>query len=317
MRRHFSWTSHYRFPPRGHIPSEFASTPLRPNKVVVPNSTPPPPSSSSTSQPSTPISVSYVRPVVFGTTAIGLIFVAAGVEYDKNQTTFWHRLLEKHRHRLRFPQLLGRGGEEDDKVTMAEVIEEKRIMMMEKKRELLERVQRRLEQYELIPRDLRRLYLLLADKYASLSESEKTLLALVGINAVVFGLWQSFRWQGFMMKWFMHHPGKLRSITLVTSCFSHQDPMHFLFNMVGLYSFGMVIHDRLGREQFLAMYLGTGIAANVVSHVVHLTLRRTRPLMPGLGASGAVFGLLGATALWYPHSSVSLIFLPMVPIKMR
>ncbi|KAI9498962.1 hypothetical protein BDB00DRAFT_754155 [Zychaea mexicana] len=172
----------------------------------------------------------------------------------------------------------------------------------------------------MLPRDVVRAYLIVVDKLTSLTEAEKTLWTLIGINVAVFGCWQSFRMLPFMTKWFTHNPANRNSltssITMVTSCFSHQEVFHLMLNMMGLYSFGMVIHQHLGREQFVASYLATGIGANVASHVLGLATRRFRPVMPSLGASGAIYGLLAGTAYLYPNSSVSLIFLPFIPIKM-
>ncbi|KAI9306568.1 hypothetical protein BJ944DRAFT_159647 [Cunninghamella echinulata] len=149
-----------------------------------------------------------------------------------------------------------------------------------------------------------------------MTDTERTLAGLIAINLLVFGAWQVPRWTNFMTRWFMHYPGSDRSITLLTSCFSHKEGLHLACNMVGLWSFGGLIHDYLGREQFLALYLTTGISANMASHVFSLALRRTRPLLPSLGASGAIYGLLSGTAYLEPQASVSLVFLPFLPIKL-
>ncbi|ORZ10437.1 hypothetical protein BCR42DRAFT_333649 [Absidia repens] len=150
-----------------------------------------------------------------------------------------------------------------------------------------------------------------------MTEAERTLTVLVGLNVLVFGAWQVPRWTPFMVRWFMHHPGASnRPITLVTSCFSHKDGLHLACNMIGLWSFGGLVHDYLGRQQFLALYMTTGIGANMASHVLSLAFRRSRPLLPSLGASGAIYGLLSGTAYLEPQASVSLIFLPFFPIKL-
>ncbi|ORY97666.1 hypothetical protein BCR43DRAFT_438525 [Syncephalastrum racemosum] len=149
-----------------------------------------------------------------------------------------------------------------------------------------------------------------------MTEAERTLASLIGINLVVFGCWQIPRLAPFMTRWFLHHPTKGNSITLLTSCFSHQEVLHLGLNMVGLWSFGSIMHEVLGREQFLAFYLTTGIGANVASHVLSLASRRWRPLLPSLGASGALYGLLASTAVLYPQSSVYIAFLPFIPIQL-
>lgn len=248
--------------------------------------------------------VHYAGPVAFGLTACAGAFVVSAVIYDRNQVSFWERLRQ-------FGGI--RGGPYSRTVTMDDYIAERQVWMQEK----WARLRRRVEQLDFLPQDLVRAYIMVEEKILSLSEAEKTLWSLIGINVAIFGCWQIPRLMPFMMKWFTHNPAVPgRSITMVTSVFSHQEGFHLALNMVGLYSFGMVIHQHMGREQFVASYLATGIGANVVSHVLSLATRRFRPVMPGLGASGAIYGLLAGTAVLYPNSSVSLIFLPFIPIKM-
>ncbi|KAG2221178.1 hypothetical protein INT45_007755 [Circinella minor] len=250
--------------------------------------------------------VRIAGPVLFGITASATAFVVAAIVYDRNQVTFWQRL-RKRSSWLR----------NTDELPLKEYVQAKQAWIRERRQEIMERARQRLEQLDMLPRDLVRAYLIVVDKLASLTDAERTLWALIGINLTVFGFWQFPRMLPFMTKWFTHNPAsKNSSITLVTSCFSHQEIFHLMLNMMGLYSFGMVIHQHLGREQFLASYLGMGIGANVASHVLSIATRRYRPIMPSLGASGAIYGLLAGTAYLYPNSSVSLIFLPFIPIKM-
>ncbi|KAH8555756.1 hypothetical protein BGW37DRAFT_418484 [Umbelopsis sp. PMI_123] len=152
-------------------------------------------------------------------------------------------------------------------------------------------------------------------KWESLKESEKTMAAIIAINTVVFAAWQIPVLRPFMHRYFIHDPLSGRSITLLTSCFSHQEFWHFGLNMMALWSFGGLVHDYLGREQFMAFYLSTGMAASAVSHVFGLSMRRVRPVLPSLGASGAIYGCLSATAMLYPDASVYVVFLPFLPIK--
>ncbi|NYG59431.1 membrane associated rhomboid family serine protease [Nocardioides daedukensis] len=75
---------------------------------------------------------------------------------------------------------------------------------------------------------------------------------------------------------------------LVTSMFAHVEPMHIGFNMLALWFLGPQLEMVLGRLRFLGVYLGSGL---VGSGVVYLL---TDPSTHTLGASGAVFGLIGA-----------------------
>ncbi|MFE0042142.1 rhomboid family intramembrane serine protease [Streptomyces albireticuli] len=78
---------------------------------------------------------------------------------------------------------------------------------------------------------------------------------------------------------------------LLTSTFLHQAPMHLAFNMLSLWWLGPPLEAALGRARFLALYLLSGLGGSALTYLV------TGPYEPSLGASGAIFGLLGATAV--------------------
>ncbi|MCB5178112.1 rhomboid family intramembrane serine protease [Streptomyces antimicrobicus] len=75
---------------------------------------------------------------------------------------------------------------------------------------------------------------------------------------------------------------------LLTSVFLHQEWWHLASNMIGLWFLGGPLEAALGRARFLALYLLSGLGGSALAYVV------TEPNVPTLGASGAVFGLLGA-----------------------
>ncbi|KAF7721083.1 hypothetical protein EC973_005423 [Apophysomyces ossiformis] len=249
----------------------------------------------------------YVSPTIFGLTACGAIFMTAAVVYDRNQVTLWQRL-EGYRKKLWWSS-------SENEPTMKDIWREKAAIVLERKQHMMDRLEEILDA-PWIPLDIKRACWLITDKFTSMKESEQTLSVLVGINVIVFGLWQIRRCGRFMDRYFLHHPAANKPITLLTSCFSHQDFFHLACNMVGLYSFGVVLHDYLGREQFLALYLSTGIGANVVSHILGIATRRFRPLLPSLGASGAVYGVLSSTAILNPQASIYCMFIPFVPIQL-
>jgi len=78
---------------------------------------------------------------------------------------------------------------------------------------------------------------------------------------------------------------------LVTSMFLHQQVWHIAFNMLGLWWLGGPLEEALGRARYLALYLLSGLAGSALTYVI------ADPAQGSLGASGAVFGLLGATAV--------------------
>jgi len=94
-------------------------------------------------------------------------------------------------------------------------------------------------------------------------------------------------------------------LTLFTSMFMHGGLLHLGTNMLYLWIFGDNVEDRLGHMRFLVFYLLCGVAA-AYSHA--LTDRFS--MLPMIGASGAVSGILGAYLLLFPRAKVhTLIFL--------
>lgn len=88
-------------------------------------------------------------------------------------------------------------------------------------------------------------------------------------------------------------------LTVFSSMFLHGGLFHVGGNMLYLWIFGNNIEDRIGHFRFLAFYLVSGVVA-AYSHAI------TEPssLIPMIGASGAVSGVLGAYLLLFPHARV-------------
>lgn len=97
-------------------------------------------------------------------------------------------------------------------------------------------------------------------------------------------------------------------LTMISCMFLHGGFMHFIGNMWFLYVFGDNVEDRLGHIGYLALYLGTGIAAGL-SHY----LTDSESVIPTIGASGAIAGVMGAYAWFYPHARVQAL-LPLIVI---
>jgi len=93
--------------------------------------------------------------------------------------------------------------------------------------------------------------------------------------------------------------------TLFSSLFLHGGLMHLAGNMVFLYIFGNNVEYRLGHLRYLLVYLGCGVAATLFFSLFSLNSQ-----IPLIGASGAIFGVLGCYFLWFPKNRVRcLIFL--------
>ena len=94
------------------------------------------------------------------------------------------------------------------------------------------------------------------------------------------------------------------ALTVFTSMFMHGGFFHLAGNMLYLWIFGNNIEDKLGHVRFIIFYILSGIVA-AYSHAI------TEPssMLPMIGASGAVSGILGAYLLLFPHAKVyTLIF---------
>ncbi|MES9520216.1 rhomboid family intramembrane serine protease [Streptomyces capoamus] len=78
---------------------------------------------------------------------------------------------------------------------------------------------------------------------------------------------------------------------LLTAMFLHGGYVHILFNMLSLWWIGGPLEVALGRARFLALYFVSGLAGSALTYLL------AAPNQPSLGASGAIFGLFGATAV--------------------
>ena len=110
--------------------------------------------------------------------------------------------------------------------------------------------------------------------------------ALWPIGSGLFGVWQ-----------------------IITSAFLHGGLTHILFNMFALYMFGGAIERTLGAREFTIYYFVCAIVASLLQLAVLWFFPPTE-YGPTLGASGAIFGLLLAFGMMYPHEKVMLMFLP-------
>lgn len=107
-------------------------------------------------------------------------------------------------------------------------------------------------------------------------------------------------------------------LTLITSMFMHGGIAHIFGNMLFLWIFGDNIEDRMGHFRYLVFYLVCGVLAGL-SHVFVTAFFATNAgslLVPSLGASGAISGVLGAYILLFPTRRVTVLlsyFVTQVP----
>ncbi len=147
--------------------------------------------------------------------------------------------------------------------------------------------------------------------------------ALVGINVLVFVLLQQMGENQFTYAWsyvpreittgqdligsFNVGGGQVRLfdspkpiyLTLISAMFMHGGFSHIGGNMLYLWIFGDNVEDRMGHAKFLAFYLLTGLLASLAQIAVGPS-----SIIPNLGASGAIAGVLGAYLILFPKKGV-------------
>ncbi len=98
---------------------------------------------------------------------------------------------------------------------------------------------------------------------------------------------------------------------LFTSMFGHASWAHIVGNMVFLAVFGPRVEDRLGRLRFLLVYLLAGVGADALFDGTTLAFASADDAtVPGIGASGAISGVLAAYMVAHPFDRVLVWTLP-------
>lgn len=100
-----------------------------------------------------------------------------------------------------------------------------------------------------------------------------------------------------------------RAWQLVTYGFMHGSVMHIVLNMYALYMFGGLIERVMGTRRFVIYYF-TCLVAAAVAQLAVVYFFEPEKMYPTVGASGAVFGLLGAFAMLFPREKLMLIPIP-------
>ena len=130
-------------------------------------------------------------------------------------------------------------------------------------------------------------------------------ITLIVINVLVFLFQMSLteRGQEAFVVAFGLVPAYFSFVTVFTSMFVHGGLAHIAGNMLFLWIFGDNVEDRLGHGRFLFFYLLCGFAAAFAQ-----TALDADSVVPMVGASGAIAGVMGAYLVLYPHSRVLMLF---------
>jgi membrane associated rhomboid family serine protease len=151
--------------------------------------------------------------------------------------------------------------------------------------------------------------------------------SLVFINFAIFSVWaviyrispqmgyDAFFELGFRSM-YLESP-EFGLLTLISAMFMHGGPMHLLMNMLILILLGVPFEDRIGSRAFLRIYLISGIIGSLVTGSISVW-NETGLETINIGASGAVFGIMGGFALLYPRDEIPMllgpIFMHRVPV---
>jgi membrane associated rhomboid family serine protease len=144
-----------------------------------------------------------------------------------------------------------------------------------------------------------------------------TTLALIVINVLIYALAVATG-PGIVRVFGLWPPGSGGAFglwQLVTYSFLHGSMLHLAFNLFAIWMFGAELEKRWNELRYLLTYLLSVVVAAMTQITVSgYLLHKTGPV---IGASGGVFGLLVAYALYLPQRKIVLVFLPMLQIPAR
>jgi membrane associated rhomboid family serine protease len=130
---------------------------------------------------------------------------------------------------------------------------------------------------------------------------------LIGINVLIFAVTQFFgpEFRYFLVTRMSMIPAMVTSgwiWTFITYMFMHGGLSHIIFNMLGLFIFGIHVEKQMGSKEFLLYYFITGILAAVFSFIIYYFTDNRRIAL--MGASGALFAVELAYAIFFPDSII-------------
>jgi membrane associated rhomboid family serine protease len=102
-----------------------------------------------------------------------------------------------------------------------------------------------------------------------------------------------------------HAPGPYPIwLTLFTAMFLHGSPLHLAGNMLYLWIFGDNVEEVLGTIRYVVVYLACGLIGSICQIAAN-----PDSIIPTLGASGAIAGVMGMYVIWFPHNRVRVLVL--------
>jgi len=145
---------------------------------------------------------------------------------------------------------------------------------------------------------------------------------IIAVNIAIFAV-QSFFFTGETLSKFFYYFGLVPALVTTKGyvwqffsyMFLHGGFWHIFFNMYALLIFGIPIEQAWGTKRFLKYYLFTGIGAGFTIFVINGFMHNSSSMIPTIGASGAVFGILLAFGVMFPDTELLLFFI--IPVKAK
>ncbi len=135
----------------------------------------------------------------------------------------------------------------------------------------------------------------------------KWTLKLLLLNIFVFFLETLFPnliyFLGFVPALFPYEPWRI-----VTSLFVHANFTHLFYNMLALFFFGLHFESKYGSKNFLTVYFLSGILGNLAYFILDPS-----STIIGVGASGAIYGIIGALAILEPFT---IVYINLIPVPL-
>jgi membrane associated rhomboid family serine protease len=142
-------------------------------------------------------------------------------------------------------------------------------------------------------------------------------IGLLLINWLVYAFTHGLYYKTDFLIWryFYLQPGEPYPWQLITSMFFHGNFWHLLGNSVFLWIFGIYVEDKVGWKQYLFLYFLTGIAAGLIHSTMTGLWMRDQLMIPMLGASGAISGIMGVYLYRCYYSKIRLLFFFVLPVQ--
>ncbi|KAI8633900.1 rhomboid-domain-containing protein [Xylariaceae sp. FL1651] len=135
-----------------------------------------------------------------------------------------------------------------------------------------------------------------------------------GVMALTAGVHVASNAVPGLMNYLMHVPAVPNNYTLLTSVFGHSGLIHLGMNLYGMWwlmpSAARSPTFKESNAHLTAFYLSAGILSSLAQHATTIWPRRMDRFIPSLGASGALFAMLGVIGMSYPNTHVGILFLP-------